>query len=153
MRLAIVLPAVVMAAVLSGCNQAPVRSLDAYCKRLESDRTLLARVASPDQLKSTVDAMHKVDAAAPEQIRDQWHRVALLVDEAATADLANPATVSKLREQLTASDKAVKEIVAFTKNNCELDLTETVATAATPGASTPPQTTGPGTLPPTVAKP
>ena len=146
--------AVAVAVALAGCSHPPARSLDAYCAQLQHDRTLLARVSSPDQLKSTVAAMHKVDRAAPEQIRDQWHRVTLLVDEAATADLRNPATVSKLREQLAASDKAVKEIVSFTKNNCDVDLTETVTipTSTTPGTPTTPPTTTPGTLPPTVPK-
>jgi hypothetical protein len=155
MRRARLLAGLLVVTVAAGCSSGPARSLEKYCAQLQKDRGLLGRVLAQDQLKSTVSAMHRVDAAAPEQVRDQWHRVTLLVDEAATADLTNPATVSKLREQLVASQPAVNELVAFTKANCDLDLTDTqvttAGTAVPSGDSTAPTATSPaGTLPPTV---
>ena len=132
---------------------------DRFCRKLADDQQLLAVVPeNPGDLDDFVNRYRELDRTTPLAIEEQWHTITELVVAVAEADLQDPTTADRLRDQAIAASRSVDEVRAYAQATCGVDLVlgyvGATATTAAPGAGAPPESTAPpnaaGTVPPTV---
>ena len=82
----------------------------------------------------------------PLAIEDDWDALTDLVRTAATMDLADPAAQDALAAKVFASDAAAKNVLAYAKDRCGVDLSGAIPapsdTTTTTAAPTPPTSGG-----------
>jgi type IV pilus biogenesis protein CpaD/CtpE len=128
-----VLVATVAIAAATGCGGKPQRSVKAFCTRLRVEQNLLTtRLTDPAEVQPLVDRFRALDALAPEQIRDQWHDITTLVEKVATAELS-PESQTSLTRLALATDNSVKEVTAYARDTCQVDLAAGPATTQATG--------------------
>jgi hypothetical protein len=125
---------IVGAAATTGCGGKPQRSVKAFCDRLRIDQNLLTtRMTDPSEVQPVIEKFRALDALAPEQIRDQWHDITALVEKVATADLS-PESQTSLTRLALATDNSVKQVTAYAKETCQVDLAAGPTTTQVAGA-------------------
>ena len=118
--------AVTAAAAISAivsCSDEPTRSVDAFCQRLRVEQNLLtARLTDPAQITPLVSRFKALDARAPEQIRDEWHQITLLVEKASATDASSPEAQTQLVERALATDQSVAAVKTYATGTCQVTL-------------------------------
>ena len=147
----------VAVAVLGSCDKGSRE--ERFCKQLAAVQDELSVVPQdPADLDQFVGRYRKLARVAPLAIDEQWATITELVEAVALADVTNPLTADRLRDQAVAATKAVDDVRSYARSTCGVDLvlgTTTGAVTPTTGAPTttpgaPPPTTSTGTIPPTV---
>jgi hypothetical protein len=151
-RLLVAAVAALAVTALASCDQGSRQ--ERFCDKLVEEHTLLATVPTdPAQLDDFVERYEDLGDVAPLAIDEQWTTITDLVSAVATADLADPATADRLRDQAVAATKAVNEVRVYAQDTCGVDLVFASVAPATapadPSATTLPAT-APATVPPTV---
>jgi hypothetical protein len=130
---AVVSAVAVAAAMATGCGDNPQRSVKAFCSRLRVEQNLLTtRLTDPAEVQPVLDRFRALDALAPEQIRDQWHDITTLVEKVATAELS-PESQTSLTRLALATDNSVKQVTAYARDTCQVDLAAGPATTQAAG--------------------
>jgi hypothetical protein len=131
--LSVVAAVAIGALITTGCGGKPQRSVKAFCDRLRVDQNLLTtRLTDPSEVQPVVDKFRVLDALAPEQIRDQWHDITVLVEKVATADLS-PESQTALTRLALATDNSVKLVTTYARDTCQVDLAAGPATTQVAG--------------------
>ena len=133
---------IALIALSGGCGGAVTPSQPGFCRRVSANLDALRNVADPAQAGKTLDAYHKVAAVAPAGVRDAWTTLTAVIESAATKDISQPGAESAFTQRILASKSAFDTILAYTKDNCGIDL-------AAPPPTTPPTTAAPTTIAPT----
>ena len=116
------LPAALAALTLAGCH-GTTRTQAHFCARLRTSAPVLtAEIASPAVADAVVQEFTDLGKVAPFAIEDDWNALIDLVRTAATMDLADPEAQDALAAKAFASDAAAKNVLAYAKDRCGVDL-------------------------------
>jgi hypothetical protein len=137
------LSAALAVVALAGCHGTS-RTQAHFCARLRTSAPVLtAEIASPAAADTVVQEFTELSKVTPFAIEDDWNALTELVRTAASMDLADPAAQDALADKVFASDAAAKNVLAYSKDRCGVDLSgaipattgTTSTTAATPPTS------------------
>jgi hypothetical protein len=112
-----------LVASVAGCGQKPQRSATEFCKRLRSNQKILStRLTDPAEVQPVLARFTAIDTVAPEQIRDQWHEITLLVEKVATTtDVSTDGQNDLLRVAL-ATQQSIATVKTYAKETCQVEL-------------------------------
>jgi hypothetical protein len=137
---------VLVIVVTAACGGAVTPSQPGFCRRVSANLDALRNVADPSQASKTLDAYRKIAAVAPAGVRDAWTTLTAVIESAATKDISQPGAEAAFAQRILASKPAIDTILAYTKDNCGIDL-------AAPPPTSPPTTAPPTTIAPTTELP
>jgi hypothetical protein len=107
------------------------RGQASFCSKLRDEHAqLLAPVSDARGVTTMVNRYKGLDRIAPEAIREQWHELTVLFEQAATVDPAKKAEAATLSARAFASSSSARAVVGYAKTTCGVTLAPT-ATAAT----------------------
>jgi hypothetical protein len=78
----------------------------------------------------------------PLAIEDDWNALTDLVRTAATMDLGDPEAQDDLAAKVFATDAAAKNVLAYSKDRCGVDLSGAIPNATDTSGTTSPTTAG-----------
>jgi hypothetical protein len=126
----LVVASVALGVLAVGCSGGGGRSPRAFCTELEKDHTAITTpIASEDGITVVKARYEAVDRVAPEAIRDDWHKITMLVEQAAELDPSKPDEQAKLTEAAYAASGSAAAVSAYAKATCTVDLPVPVPTA------------------------
>jgi hypothetical protein len=131
-----VLPIALAGFVLAGCHGTS-RTQAHFCDSLRKGAPVLsAAIASPGAADIVVQEFVALGKVTPLAIEDDWNTLADLVQTADTMDLADPAAQSALATKVFAADAATKNVLAYAKDRCGVDLSGDIPANATTSTTT-----------------
>jgi hypothetical protein len=122
----------VLVTVTVGCSQKPQRSVTSFCSRLRSNQKILStRLTDPSEVQPVLDRFKLIDAVAPEQIRDQWHDLTVLVEKVATTTDVSTDGQNDLLRLALATEQSITAVTAYAREKCQVDIGGVTAAPAT----------------------
>jgi hypothetical protein len=130
---------------LGACGGEDPRDPDRFCERIALVQPALTDGSDPAAL---VALFQDLDDEVPLQIKDQWHRLASLVNATANYNPNDPAAVQAVLARLLASQSDVNDVGRYVLETCNVTLgpiattvpfppvTETTSLTTLPGQST-----------------
>jgi hypothetical protein len=113
----------VLAASTLGCGQKPQRSVTSFCSRLRSNQKILStRLTDPSEVQPVLARFQAIDAVAPEQIRDQWHEITVLVEKVATTTDVSTEGQNDLLRVALATQQSIATVTTYAKETCQVEL-------------------------------
>jgi hypothetical protein len=129
--------------VAAACSDAVTPSQPGFCRRVTANLDALRNVADPTQAGKTLDAYRKVAVVAPAGVRDAWTTLTAVIESAATKDISQPGAEAAFAQRILTSKPAIDTILAYTKDNCGIDLAAPPPTTAAATTVPPPTTVAP----------
>jgi hypothetical protein len=124
----VVVAGVALGVLAVGCSSGG-RSPEAFCSQLQKDHTAITTPISSEDGITVVKARYEaVDRVAPEAIRDDWHTITALVEQAAELDPSKPDEQAKLTQAAYAASGSAAAVAAYAKATCTVDLPVPVPT-------------------------
>jgi hypothetical protein len=115
--------AVVLAAGLMGCNRGGRADGAQFCDALRTEQIVLTGgVTTPAQAASLVSRYRELQRMAPAAVRDEWTRVADLLEAAATTPAGDAVAVQRLTERALATQQDVDVVTEWARKTCGVDL-------------------------------
>jgi hypothetical protein len=135
------LPTAIAVVALTGCRGTS-RTQAQFCDRLRTSAPVLtAAIASPAVADTVVKEFEDLGKVTPLAVEDDWNALTDLVRTAATMDLADPEAQDALAAKVFASDAAAKNVLAYAKDRCGVDLSGAIPDTTGTTSSTAPTTT------------
>jgi len=132
----VVVAGVALGLLAVGCSSSG-RSVGAFCAQLRKDHTAITTpIASEDAITVVKARYEAVDRVAPEAIRDDWHKITALVEQAAELDPSKPDDQAKLTEAAYAASGSAAAVSAYAQATCTVDLPVPLPTVATTTTTT-----------------
>jgi len=108
---------------LAACGQPATRSTSRFCGELTAHATEIQTPPSqPDEIPALITLYSKMAEVAPLEIEADWLTVYSVLKTANTINSADPASVQKAADAAYAADSAARNVSAWAKNNCNLDV-------------------------------
>lgn len=128
---------------LSACSKDGAATSKPFCDQLKARSSTLVDFSGPPAAKATADAFTSLERLAPSEIKSDWHTLATLFTELASAQIKTSTDYQNaLKATLSGGmQQAAENVTGFVKDTCGLDLNKPASAGTTAAGAAPAATT------------